>query len=265
MEKIGLETMHETEVHIPIPNSELEIQGVLRGSYAAPLVVLAPGLGGWMHDLLLFNASRYFEKQSIATLRVSFYGDDSKQRNIGSFGVQTNADDIDTIVDFARSQGSEWICVIGHSYSGMAIVYSQKQAFDAAVLWDASHTDGYDDPQAKKNLENDFLYVKALDSYVSANGAGYVLSRKVFEDYAPGSTAMARNFKVDTLVVNARDSGKAMERFGADYANNINAETEHVVIPNASHPFTEDRVMERLYEVTARWVKEKIAGASSDG
>jgi alpha/beta superfamily hydrolase len=259
MEKIGLEAMHETEVHIPVPDSGLEIHGVLRGDYSSPLAVLAPGLGGWMHDLLLFNASRFFEKQGIATLRVSFYGDDKKQRNIGDFGVKTNASDIDTIVDYVKEQGSEWVCVIGHSYSGMAIVYSAKQAFDAAVLWDASHTDGYDEPQAKKNLENDFMYIKELDSYVSANGSGYVLSRKVFEDYAPGSTEMAKNFTVDTLVVNAANSGEVMERFGKDYTNNINAETEHIVIPDASHPFTEDGAMERLYEATAQWIKEKKA------
>jgi alpha/beta superfamily hydrolase len=248
----------EQDVTIPIPETELEIQGVLRGEYSQPLAILAPGLGGWMHDLILFNASRYFERQGIATLRVSFYGDSDKQRNIGDFDVKTNAADIDTIVDYAKQRGSEWICVIGHSYSGMAIVYSQKQAFDAAVLWDASHTDGYDEPQSKKNLEKDFLYIDQLGSYVSANGPGYVLSRKVFENYAPGSTSMAQAFKIDTLVVNAEESGKTMLRFGKDYASSISASTEHVVIPGASHPFTEDGAMEKLYGITTDWIKEQI-------
>ncbi len=252
----------ERNVHIPIPSSKLEIQGVLRGKYTSPLAILAPGLGGWQHDLLLFNASRFFEQKGIATLRVSFYGDDDRQRNICDFGVKTNAEDIDSIVDYVREQGSDWICVIGHSYSGMAIVYSQKQAFNAAVLWDASHTDGYDEPQAKKNLEKDFLYIDALSSYVSAQGSGYVLSSKVFEDYVPGSTAMAKAFKVDTLVINASDSGEAMYRFGEDYTNNISAQTERVVIPDASHPFTEDGVMEKLYEVTTNWIKEKLTEIS---
>jgi hypothetical protein len=75
----------EKNVCIPIPNSELEIHGILRGKYTSPLAILAPGLGGWQHDLLLFNASRFFEQHGISTLRVSFYGDDNKQRNIGDF------------------------------------------------------------------------------------------------------------------------------------------------------------------------------------
>ena len=248
----------EHDVVIPIPDSRLEIHGVLRGDYQKPLAILAPGLGGWMHDLVLFNASRYLEKQGIATLRVSFYGDDEKQRNIGAFDVKTNAADIDTIVDYAKQQGSKWICAIGHSYSGMAIVYSRKQAFNVAVLWDASHTDGYDEPQSKKSLERDFLYIEQLDSYVSASGPGYVLSRKVFENYAPGSSALAKAFKVDTLVVNAEVSGKAMLGFGEDYTSAINASTEHVVIPGASHPFTEDGAMEKLYSITSEWITEKF-------
>jgi alpha/beta superfamily hydrolase len=108
-------------------NENINIHGIFRGEAAWPLAVLAPGLGGWMNDLLLFNASRYFEEQGIATLRVSFYGHDDKQRNIGDFGVKENAVDIDAVVDFAREQDSPWICVVGHSYSGMAIVYSQNK------------------------------------------------------------------------------------------------------------------------------------------
>ncbi len=48
--------MKERPIEIPIPNSKLKIHGVLRGDYSHPLVILAPGLGGWMHDLLVFNA-----------------------------------------------------------------------------------------------------------------------------------------------------------------------------------------------------------------
>ncbi len=248
----------EVGVRIPLHNDELELHGVLRGQYSQPLAILAPGLGGWMHDLILFNASCYFEQHGIATLRVSFYGDDQKQRNIGDFDVRTNAADIDAVVAYAHTQGTPWVCVIGHSYSGMALVYSQQQEFDAAVLWDPSHTDGYNDPQSQQNLEKDFLYVEALHSYVSASGPGYVLSRNVFEDYQPGSTVMAQKFKVDTLIVNAAKSGAAMRKFGADYTKSIDAQTDHVVIPEASHSFTEDSAMEHLYTATVNWILSKI-------
>lgn len=246
--------MKERKVQIPISNTELNIHGVLRGEYSLQLAVLVPGLGGWMHDLLLFNASRYLEKHGISSLRVSFYGDGDDQRNIGDFDVNVNTKDIDTIVNYAKRKGAGLVCVIGHSYGGMAIVYSKRQQFDTAVLWDPSHTGGYDEPMAINNLAEDFIFIKELDSYVSSKGPGYVLSRKVFENYAPGSTAMAGKFKIDTLVVNASNS-KEMQKFGKDYADSINAKTKHIIIPNSSHPFTEDGAMEKLFEETVKWVK----------
>ncbi len=248
----------EQNVAIPIPETMLEIHGVLRGEYSQPVAILAPGLGGWAHDLLMFNASRYFEGEGVATLRVSFYGDNRSQRNIGDFDVKTNAADIDTVVDYVKNQSNTWVCVVGHSYSGMATVYSQKQQFDAAVLWDPSHTSAYSTQQAQSNLVNDFVYVDSLGSYVSASGPGYVLSRRVFENYAPGSAAMAASFRVSTLVVNAQNSGEAMQRYGQDYASAIDAKTKHVVIEGASHPFTEDGALERLYSVTVDWIKNKL-------
>ena len=70
--------MTEHYVKILNKNDDIEIHGVLRGDYSQPLIVLAPGLGGWMHDLQMFNASRYFEEKGYSTLRVSFYGHDEK-------------------------------------------------------------------------------------------------------------------------------------------------------------------------------------------
>ena len=57
---------------------------------------------------------------------------------------------------------------------------------------------------------------------------------------------------IDTLVINAHESGEAMHRFGKDYATKIDATTEYTVIPDASHPFTENGAMEKLYEVTTQ-------------
>jgi len=248
--------MSEKKVEIPIPGSNLKIHGVLRGKFTSPLAILAPGLGGWMHDVIIFNASRYFEKHCIATLRVSFYGYDENQRNIKDFDVKTAAEDIDTIVDFVSGKGTTRVAVIGHSYSGMAIVYSNNQKFDTAVLWDPSHTGGYDEPMAINNLQKDFIYIKKLDSYVSGNAGGDVISRKVFENYEPGSTAMARKFKIPTLIVNA-DSSIEMKAYGQDYADSINAPTDRFVIAGSTHSFTEDGALEKLYNVTLDWLQDR--------
>jgi pimeloyl-ACP methyl ester carboxylesterase len=247
--------MAEQEIKIPILGTNLKIHGVLRGEFTSPLAILTPGLGGWMHDLILFNAARYFEENDISTLRIDFYGYDEDQRDIKDFDVKVGAEDLDAVVDYAIAKGANWIVVVGHSYSGMTIVYSNKQKFNAAILWDPSHTGGYDEPMAINNLEEDFIYIKEFDAYVSGNAGGDVISRKVFENYQPGSTTMAKKFKIPTLVINA-DSSREMKAYGKDYADNISAATKHVIIPNSTHPFTEDGALEKLYEESVSWIKE---------
>ncbi len=247
--------MSETAVEIPIPNTTLNVHGVLRGDYDRPLAILLPGLGGWMHETLLFNASRFLDQNGIASLRVSFYGDGDDQRNINEYDVHNCAEDIDTIVDYVKEQGAEWIAVAGHSYSGMAIPYSQKQRFDTAILWDPSHTDAYSTLEAQFNLKKDFKLDRDLDAYVSALGSGYVISRKVFEDYKPGSVEISKKFKIPTLILNASFSPE-MQAYGKKYADSIDSETKQIVIPNSSHPFTEDGAMEQLFEETVEWIKK---------
>jgi len=247
--------MTEHYVKILNKNDDIEIHGVLRGDYSQPLIVLAPGLGGWMHDLQMFNASRYFEEKGYSTLRVSFYGHDEKQRNISDFGPHDCANDIDTIVGYVHEQGAEFVAVAGHSYSGLGIMYSKKQDFDTGILWDPTHTDGYDDPESQKNLEKDFVFIDSLNSYVSGEGPGYVLAKKVFTDYGPGSKVAAQNFKKPLLVVNASDTDFQIER-GKDYVDNCSAKSKQIVIPNSSHPFTEEGSMESLFGETIKWIEE---------
>ena len=211
-----------------------------------------------MHDLLVFNASRYFEKNGFSTLRVSFYGWGKDQREIANFDIKTNAYDIDTIVAYVKENGAKWVAVAGHSYSGMAIVYTKKQRFNAAVLWDPSHTDGYSFEDSKENLKKDFIYIKELDSYVSGKGAGDVISRKVFEEFSPGSKVMASKFKVNTLVINASDTD-FMIKFGKEYADIIKAKTKQIIIPDSSHPFTQDGAMEKLFKETVKWLNEQYS------
>lgn len=249
--------MKETEVLIPIKGTKLNIHGVLRGNYTESLVILCHGLGGWMHEMLMFNAARYFDKQGIASLRVSFYGYGEDQRNINEYDVSVGAEDIDMIVDFVKKKGAHWVAVIGHSYSGMAIPYSSKQNFEAAVLWDPSHTDGYNTLEAQLNLEKDFKFDKELKAYISPLGSGSIISKKVFENYQPGSTEKSKQFKIPTLIVNASYS-KEMAEYGKKYANSINAPTKQVVIPNTSHPFVEEGAIEKLYRITGDWLKQQL-------
>jgi pimeloyl-ACP methyl ester carboxylesterase len=244
--------MTEKEVKIPLSDKGLYIYGTLRGDYDMPLVILCHGYGGWMHEMLLYNGARYFEKEGFATLRLSMYGGGEKSRDIAKSDVMTHASDIDDVVAFVRDKGAAWVGVAGHSYSGLAVIYSTKQEFDAAALWDPTHTDGYEEPQAKKNLEKDFIFVNKLNAYVSGSGSGYVYAKTVFDNDYPKSNDMAAKFKVQTCVINASWSHKQQE-YGKAYADHIDAATKQVIIPDSTHPFTQEGAAEKLFVQTAEY------------
>jgi pimeloyl-ACP methyl ester carboxylesterase len=246
--------MAEQEVKIRLSGTDRHIYGTLRGSYRSPLVILCHGYGGWMHEMLLYNGARYFEKKGFCTLRLSMYGGGENSRTIVESDVLTHASDIDDVVAFARAQGATWVGVAGHSYSGMAIVYSSGQAFDAAALWDPTHTDGYDEPAAKKNLENDFIFVDELQAYMSGIGSGYVYAKTVFDNDYPKSQEMAAQFQIPTVVINASWS-KEQQKYGKDYADTIAARTKQVVVPDSTHPFTSDGAAEKLFAETVAFFK----------
>lgn len=207
-----------------------------------------------MHEMLLYNGARYFEKEGFSTLRLSMYGGGENSRDISGSDVLTHASDIDDAVAFVRDNGVSWVGVVGHSYSGLAIVYSSKQAFDAATLWDPTHTGGYDEPQAKKNLANDFVFINKINSYVSGIGSGYVYAKTVFDNNYPKSNEMASKFKVPTCVINASWS-QEQQRYGKEYVDNIVAEAKQIIIPNSTHPFTGDGVADKLFNETSIYFK----------
>ncbi len=245
--------MKETYIEIPSSDKDIKIHGTLRGSLNMPVAILAPGLGGWMYDLQMFNASRYFEDSGYSTLRLSFYGHKTNQRNISNYAVHDCAKDIDAVVGYLRKQKVKFIAVVGHSYSGLGIMYSENQQFDTGILWDPTHTDGYEEPESQKNLERDFQYIESLKSYVSGEGPGYVLSERVFKEYGPGSAIAAKKFRRPLLVINASDTDYQIER-GKDYVDNCPVQSKQVIIPRSSHPFTEDGAMEKLFEETIKWM-----------
>lgn len=207
-----------------------------------------------MHEMLLYNGARYFEKKGFSTLRLSMYGGGEKSRNIAKSDVMTHASDIDDVVAFAKKQGVSWVGVAGHSYSGLAIIYSSKQSFNAAALWDPTHTDGYDDPRAIRNLEKDFVFVKELNAYVSGIGSGYVYAKSVFDNNYPKSKEMAAKFNVPTCVINASWS-KAQKKYGKEYADTIPAKTKQIIIPESTHPFTSEGAAEKVFAETTKFFK----------
>ena len=57
------------------------------------------------------------------------------------------------------------------------------------------------------------------------------------------------------LVVNASDTQSQIDR-GKDYIDNCPSKSRQVVVPDSSHPFTQNGAMEKLFEETFKWIEE---------
>jgi hypothetical protein len=74
----------------------------------------------------------------------------------------------------------------------------------------------------------------------------------VFDNDYPKSQEAAKRFKVNTCVFNANWS-KEQQSYGKNYTENIDAKAKQVIIPDSSHPFTEDGTAEKLYSATTEY------------
>ena len=116
--------MKECQLKMPSADTEHRISGVLRGSLEGDLAIIVPGLGGTMNDLLPYYAARYFDDKGLSSLRVDMFGKDPNQRNIEDCSLETMASDVDSIVEYTKTHGAKRVAVIGHSYGGLAILFS---------------------------------------------------------------------------------------------------------------------------------------------
>ncbi len=246
--------MTERQLFIPAVETDITVHSMLRGELDNQLLIIVPGLGGKMNDLLPYSASRYFEERGLSTLRIDLYGNAVDQRNIKDTTVETIASDIDSAVNFAREQGVEWVGVIGHSYAGMAVLYSLSQAFDAAILWDPSHTDDFKTEASRRHLAEHYTYVEELDCYVSGDGSGHILPRSLFDNALPSSTEMAKKFTIGTLIVNASLNTELSQQ-GDEYREQIGVSVTQKTVTGASHRFTEDGALKSLFDITYDWLR----------
>jgi hypothetical protein len=66
---------------------------------------------------------------------------------------------------------------------------------------------------------------------------------------------MASKFNIPTCVINASWSRKQQE-YGKDYVEQIPAQSEQIVIPDSTHPFTSDGAAKKLFAATHEFFRK---------
>jgi pimeloyl-ACP methyl ester carboxylesterase len=246
----------EIVVEIPIPDTKLHINGVLRGNWSQPVVVLLHGLPGASYDLLEFLGAKYLTEQGFATLRISLYDDSEKTRNLVDCTLQTHADDLDVIVEYLRAdKHTPQVFATGHSYGGLAILRSTAH-LDGAALWDpssfafsAAWDKGLDKtPRLRLPKQRIMLYTDGtpyinpltmIEERIAYDGDDHLWTRK---DYPMLFVAAGKGVLIPYI---------------KEYLELANEPKKLVVIKDASHSFTDsDDILFELLAETHNWFKQ---------
>lgn len=228
-----------------------KIYGILRGSLDKPLLVFIHGFTGDMNQHLFFNGARFFEKKGISAFRFNLYSWREGARKLNDSPLSLLGKDLDTVISYFREKGVKKIFVAGHSFGGVTVLLSQKQDFDAAILWDSS---------GDKDVHLKAKYVKAIDKYLLQEGwaEDFTIGKEMYEEnnkkLAP--TKLIAKIKAPIKIIIA-GAGEMIED-GNELFYAANEPKDKATIEGATHNFDEDGTEEKLFEETYKWIKRFV-------
>lgn len=237
----------EQQLKLPLPYGK-NLYGCLRGNLDNPLIIFVHGFTGHKEEHIFYNGARFFEKQGISSFRFNLYSWQDDARIMENCTLSLHGLDLDVVIDYFRKRAVKKIFVAGHSFGGLTILLSQKQDFNAVILWDTSV-----DPAnvAKSN------YVKELDSYYNHfNSAfGFTIGNAMIKENTElKPLTFIRKLQKPVKVIVA-GSGELIDG-GKKYFQLANKPKDFSIIQNATHCFDEDGTEEKLFEETLKWIKK---------
>ncbi|HEV7467085.1 MAG TPA: alpha/beta fold hydrolase [Candidatus Dormibacteraeota bacterium] len=249
---------------IPVPGTDKVIHGLLREVPGAPLVVLVHCLTGWKNSTKYYLGARALERAGFSSFRFDLYGYADDARKLLDCTVATHADDLDLVLAVLREeQPDRPISVIGHSLGGLTILCSRRQGFDAVVLWDATHSGGWQPRQAEEHADpahpygdESTVWEGSLDCYRLRWGCDILVSEAMLRSYRdPDCNALISQLHRPVKVI-AAGANAFLRSVQNEYYEHANEPKALAVIEGADHNFETGETMVELFAETVRWLDQ---------
>ena len=240
----------EKEIKIPVSGRKC-IYGILRGSLKNPLIIFVHGLTGHMNEHLFYNASRYFERKEFSCFRFNLYGFEKDARKMAECDLSVHGRDLDSVIEYFKKKKVKRIFVVGHSYGGPAVLFSEKKDYDGIVLWEPSY--------GLKGCFGRERYVTQLDAYLNDEDwpYGVIFSKKFLADRNVSNERIRKLIHDIRVPVEIICAGKGiLIKGGRKYYAAANKPKKFTIIKKASHCFDEDGTEEKLFKETHFWLKK---------
>ncbi|KKP94075.1 MAG: Alpha/beta hydrolase [Candidatus Moranbacteria bacterium GW2011_GWD2_36_12] len=224
------------------------IFGRIRGSLEKPLVIFVHGLTGHVGEHIFHSGARFFEKNGFSALLWNQYSWQDGARNLSEVTLAQQAEDLDSVVKFARKKGAKKIFVVGHSYGGATVLLSKEQDFDGAVLWDSTY--------APIDLLSEIKHDKKKGIYYVPWGMNIIFGKQMVNEMrnTKSLSVEVENFKkpIKVIVAGKNDLIKGWKKL----YETIKVPKDFAIIKNANHTFDEEGTEEALFDETSKWLKK---------
>jgi len=239
----------EKELKIKTPDKKF-IYGTLGKAKkrANTLVVFVHGFTGNPNEHIFFNGSKLFAEKGLDTFRFHLYGAEKKNdRHFRETSISQHGSDITTVARFFRNKYKK-IFVVGHSYGGTSLLFTDQNFIDGYVFWDASYVNS-------RNAMEYMRFNKKLNAYVLDWGVEYIVGRKFMKELKsfPDCGELIRKIKKPVLFITA--GNKANSKDGPKYLKRANSPKKLLNIKTADHCFNNWKDEERLLNETYNWLK----------
>lgn len=229
---------------IPTSDNHL-IHGTLNSAVKTDkLIIFAHGLTGNQHEHQYFNAPGIFNPKGYDTFRFDFYSPAEKGRQISDCSISVHVEDLEKVIEHFRPQYPN-IYLIGHSLGCAVILNSNKVGIEKIIYWDPT--------KGMKSLEQkNITFNDKAGLYILQWGLEIQMSRQFIDDWKEASDLenQVKKLTPNSYFVFAGNYNiyPAWKEYLSDYPM--------AVVPNATHRFVEEGVLEGLYEETLKFLED---------
>lgn len=213
------------------------------------LIIFVHGFIGNSNEHIFFNGAKLFNNKGFDTYRFNLYAGDGKNtRNFSDTKISLHGVDINTVIKNFRNK-YEHIYLIGHSYGGTALLFTEQSMVDGYIFWDASLIDS-----DKENKWWSGKFNLNLNSYILDCGMETLIGKNFVEELMnfPSCVELIKKINKPILLVAAGKKGNL--KAGKEYYKHANRPKSLVNIKSADHNFNNWNDEETLIRITYDWL-----------
>jgi len=210
------------------------------------IVIFVHGFLGNQNEHIFFNGAKFFNENGFDAFRYDLFSGNKNGRHFRDTKISIYGDDLNVVIKHFKKKYKD-IYVVGHSYGGTTLLFTDCTFVNSLVFWDASYI---------KKRRKEFPYNKKFKSFVMDWGFEAIVGKEFVDELKnfPDCGKMISKIHVPVKFITAGKMGN--EKAGKKYFARANNPKEIANIKPANHNFDNFNDEKRLFLETLNWIKK---------